>query len=78
MYAKLSWVAGGCSAASDSIWHEVVRLRLSGKLVVVSMGNYAASGGYLISGLLLFALHIEPTSASCSFCNTVCPEPMCC
>ncbi len=41
---------GGCSVASDAICHEVMRLRQAGKPVVVSMGNYAASGGYKISG----------------------------
>ena len=43
--------AGGSAVASDTIWHEVRRLRQSGKPVIVSMGNYAASGGYYISGL---------------------------
>ena len=42
--------------ASDAIWHEVRNLRRAGTPVVVSMGNYAASGGYQISGLPL--LHI--------------------
>jgi protease-4 len=39
---------GGNAMASDMIWHEV---ELTGKVkpVVVSMGNYAASGGYYIS-----------------------------
>lgn len=40
---------GGSYVASDSIWHEVVRARNSGKPVVVSMGDVAASGGYFIS-----------------------------
>ena len=77
MYAKLSWVAGGCSAASDSIWHEVVRLRLSGKLVVVSMGNYAASGGLGILGLVVFLLQIEPASVFLRFWKNVCPGQNC-
>lgn len=40
---------GGSSTASDVIWREVVRARAAGKPVVVSMGDVAASGGYLIS-----------------------------
>jgi protease-4 len=31
------------------MWHEVERAKLAGKPVVVSMGDYAASGGYYIS-----------------------------
>ena len=40
---------GGSYTASDTIWREVVRMRASGKPVVVSMSNVAASGGYFIS-----------------------------
>jgi protease IV len=40
---------GGSYTASDTIWREVVRLRASGKPVVVSMGDVAASGGYFIA-----------------------------
>jgi protease-4 len=40
---------GGSSVASDRIWREVKRVRDSGKPVVVSMGDAAASGGYYIS-----------------------------
>lgn len=39
---------GGSALASDVIWHEVCMLR-SCKPVIVSMGAYAASGGYYIS-----------------------------
>jgi protease-4 len=39
---------GGDAMASDMIWHEV-ELTAKIKPVVVSMGNYAASGGYYIS-----------------------------
>lgn len=41
--------AGGSAIASDTIYREVLKLRLSGKPVIVSMGNVAASGGYYIS-----------------------------
>ena len=40
---------GGSSVASDTIWREVVRVRESGRPVVVSMGAYAASGGYYVA-----------------------------
>src|SRR4249919_3162187 len=40
---------GGSAVASEVIWREVSRLRESGKPVVVSMGNVAASGGYFIA-----------------------------
>jgi protease-4 len=40
---------GGSAVASDVIWREVFRLRDSGKPVVVSMGDVAASGGYYIA-----------------------------
>jgi protease IV len=40
---------GGSAVASEVIWREVWRLRESGKPVVVSMGNVAASGGYFIA-----------------------------
>jgi protease-4 len=39
---------GGNAMASDMIWHEV-ELTAKVKPVVISMGNYAASGGYYIS-----------------------------
>ena len=40
---------GGSAVASDVIWREVCRLSESGKPVVVSMGDVAASGGYYIA-----------------------------
>jgi protease-4 len=40
---------GGSYVASDSIWREVSAIRDTGKPVIVSMGNLAASGGYFIS-----------------------------
>ena len=39
---------GGSAYGSDQIWREVVRLKEK-KPVIVSMGDYAASGGYYIS-----------------------------
>jgi len=40
---------GGSGLASDMIWREIMNTRDLGKPVVVSMGDYAASGGYFIS-----------------------------
>ncbi|BCW98217.1 MAG: hypothetical protein KatS3mg024_1044 [Armatimonadota bacterium] len=40
---------GGSAAASQEIYQEVLRIRESGKPVVVSMGDVAASGGYYIA-----------------------------
>jgi len=40
---------GGSALASDVIWRETELLKQSGKVFVVSMGDYAASGGYYIS-----------------------------
>lgn len=40
---------GGSADASEQIWHAVQLLREKGLPVVVSMGDYAASGGYYIS-----------------------------
>lgn len=39
---------GGSAFASEQIWNEVVKLKAE-KPVIVSMGDYAASGGYYIS-----------------------------
>lgn len=40
---------GGSGSASDSIWNDLRRIQDSGRPVVISMGDYAASGGYYIS-----------------------------
>ena len=40
---------GGSADASEQIWHGVQLLKEKGLPVVVSMGDYAASGGYYIS-----------------------------
>lgn len=40
---------GGDGLASDLIWREVVRARQRGKPVIASMGDLAASGGYLVA-----------------------------
>jgi protease IV len=40
---------GGSYVASDTILHAAIRAREAGKPLIVSMGNLAASGGYMIS-----------------------------
>lgn len=40
---------GGSALASENIWHEIEKAKDAGKKIVVSMGDYAASGGYYIS-----------------------------
>jgi len=40
---------GGSPIASENIWREIELTKKAGKPVVVSMGDYAASGGYYIS-----------------------------
>ncbi len=40
---------GGSAMASESIWRELILAKEAGKKIVVSMGDYAASGGYYIS-----------------------------
>ncbi len=40
---------GGSSLASEMIWRELELIKKSGKPIIVSMGNVAASGGYYIA-----------------------------
>ncbi len=40
---------GGSGLASDMMWREIRLVQAAGKPVVVSMGDYAASGGYYIA-----------------------------
>lgn len=40
---------GGSGLAAQQMWREVERMKAAGKPVVISMGDYAASGGYLMS-----------------------------
>ena len=40
---------GGSALASENIWHEIKIIQDKGIPVVVSMGDYAASGGYYIA-----------------------------
>jgi len=40
---------GGSAMASEMIWNEIERAKAAGKIVVTTMGDYAASGGYYIS-----------------------------
>lgn len=40
---------GGSALASENIWREIEAAKKAGKIIVTSMGDYAASGGYYIS-----------------------------
>ncbi|MDD3625842.1 MAG: signal peptide peptidase SppA [bacterium] len=40
---------GGSALASDLIWQKIEMLKKSGKKVIISMGNVAASGGYYVA-----------------------------
>ena len=40
---------GGSALSSENIWRELKLAQAAGKKIVVSMGNYAASGGYYIA-----------------------------
>jgi protease-4 len=52
---------GGSANASEQIWHAVSTLKEKGLPVVVSMGDYAASGGYYISCHADY-IYAEPTT----------------
>ena len=52
---------GGSANASEQIWHAVQTLQEKGLPVVVSMGDYAASGGYYISCCAGY-IYAEPTT----------------
>ena len=51
---------GGSAYASEQIWHSVMQLKAK-KPIVVSMGGYAASGGYYISCAANY-IYSEPTT----------------
>ena len=52
---------GGSANASEQIWHAITTLQAKGLPVVVSMGDYAASGGYYISCPADY-IYAEPTT----------------
>ncbi len=52
---------GGSGFASEQIWKALMDLKATGKPLVVSMGDYAASGGYYISCLADYIV-AEPTT----------------
>lgn len=52
---------GGSGFASEQIWKALTDLKATGKPLVVSMGDYAASGGYYIS-CLADIIVAEPTT----------------
>ncbi len=52
---------GGSASSSENIWYAIERLKETGKPVVVSMGDYAASGGYYIAAAA-DSIFAEPTT----------------
>jgi len=52
---------GGSALSSESIWRELSLATEAGKPVVVSMGDYAASGGYYIA-CMADKIYAEPTT----------------
>ena len=52
---------GGSADASEQIWHAIKTVQAKGLPVVVSMGDYAASGGYYISCCADY-IYAEPTT----------------
>ena len=53
---------GGSAVASEQIWHALKQLKEK-KPIVVSMGGYAASGGYMISAPASYII-AEPTTVT--------------
>ncbi len=53
---------GGSAVASEQIWHALKQLKAK-KPIVVSMGGYAASGGYMISAPANYIV-AEPTTVT--------------
>jgi protease-4 len=54
---------GGSAFASDEIWRAVKQVQDAGKPVIVSMGGYAASGGYYVSANAT-AIYAEPSTVT--------------
>ena len=52
---------GGSADASEQIWHAIQKIKADSIPVVVSMGDYAASGGYYISCGAAY-IYAEPTT----------------
>lgn len=52
---------GGSALASENIWRELKLIKEAGKPIVVSMGDFAASGGYYIS-CMADSIYAEPTT----------------
>ncbi len=52
---------GGSASSSENMWYAIEELKAAGKPVVVSMGDYAASGGYYIAANA-DKIYAEPTT----------------
>lgn len=61
-----SAVAGGDVAATEAINDEIKRLRGTGKPVIASMGNLAASAGYSMAGQSATVMQASTTQCKAS------------
>lgn len=52
---------GGSALASENIWYALTKAKEAGKPIVVSMGDYAASGGYYIA-CMADSIYAEPNT----------------
>lgn len=52
---------GGSAIASDQIWDAVIQAKEAGKPVVISMAQYAASGGYYIAAPADYIVALDTT-----------------
>lgn len=52
---------GGSALASENIWYALTKAKEAGKPLVVSMGDYAASGGYYIA-CMADSIYAEPNT----------------
>lgn len=52
---------GGSALASENIWYALTEAKKAGKPIVVSMGDYAASGGYYIA-CMADSIYAEPNT----------------
>lgn len=54
---------GGSALASENIWYALTKAKAAGKPIVVSMGDYAASGGYYIA-CMADSIYAEPNTVT--------------
>jgi protease IV len=54
---------GGSALASENIWYALTKAKAAGKALIVSMGDYAASGGYYIA-CMADTIYAEPITVT--------------